>query len=197
MAGGWEQGKSSFPKYFPCQPSPGRVRPETPGPSSTGLLVAMLCENGAEVGSAMLGRTGTSGTPIRVVWGHAWRGPDLPGAGVCSVPITSLIATSRPLKMHQCLRGKNFRRSGKFITLSSLIRRKGVFFPPFVSNRGKKRLFLPGDFPMGLSRGANRQCPNLGEKDAAPAAEKGKLSTYNTGRGHGHHQGCSSSVLLR
>lgn len=90
--------------------------------------------------SAMLGRAGTPGTPIRVVWGHTWRGPDLPGAGVCSVPITSLIATSRPLKMHQCLRGKNFRRSGKFITLSSLIRRKGVFFPPICLKQRQKEV---------------------------------------------------------
>lgn len=165
---------------------------QTPGPSNPGILLVMLC---LEMG---LGRAGTPGTPSPVVWGHAWRGPDLLGAGVCSVPITSLIATSRPLKMHQCLRGKNFRRSGKFITLSSLIRRKGGFFsPPFVSNRSKKRLFLPGDSPVGLSRGVNRQCPNLGEKDTAPAAEKGKLSTPSRGRGHGDHQGCSSSVLLR
>lgn len=71
------------------------------------------------------------------------------------------------------------------------------FSPPFVSNRGKKRLFLPGDSPLGLSRGVNRQCPNLGGKDTAPAAEMGKLSTPSTGRGLGDHQSCSSSVLLR
>lgn len=73
-----------------------------------------------------------------------------------------------------------------------------MFFSPlFVSNRGKKRSFLPGDSPVGLPRGVNRQCPNLGEKDTAPTAEKGKLSTSNTGRGHGDPQGCSSSALLR
>lgn len=103
---------------------------QTPGPSNPGILLCL------EMG---LGRAGTPGTPSPVVWGHAWRGPDLLGAGACSVPITSLIATSRPLKMHQCLRGKNFRRSGKFITLSSLIRRKGVFFPPHLSQTEAKR----------------------------------------------------------
>lgn len=99
----------------------------------------MLCLEMGPGGSLLLGRAGSPGTPIHVVWGHAWRGPNLLGARVCSVPIISLIATSRPLKMHQCLRGKNFRRSGKFITLSSLIRRKGGFFSPHLPQTEAKR----------------------------------------------------------
>lgn len=75
-----------------------------------------------------------------------------------------------------------------------------MVFSPYLSQIRAKRFFffyfLPGDIPMGLSRGVNRQCPNLGEEDAALAAEKGKLSASNTGRGHGDRQGCGSSALL-
>lgn len=72
--------------------------------------------------------------------------------------------------MHQCPRGKNSGRSTKSITLISLMRRNGVFFPFQLSQtRGERGFSFPVTSHHGVSIG-------LGEEDTALAAEKGKLS---------------------
>jgi len=141
-----EKGNGPLPRHFPCQPPQAG-----PGWGPADPSVVMLCP---ETGSRGLGGLWMRGDLQKATGPPVWGEDRARGAGAepegspFRLPAPQLHRD--PLKMHRCLWGKNFRRSGKSITLSSLIRRNGgVFFPPPVclKYRQKRGYFCPATSP--------------------------------------------------